>query len=160
MTEITLTVNGSTHTLPVPDGPYTLLDLLREQLGLTGAKFGCGVGQCGACTVVMNGQAVTSCTVRATKAGGATIVTIEGISDGYTLHPIQQAFIDQGAVQCGYCTPGIIMRLYALFLSNPAATKDEIADTLEHNVCRCTGYESIAAAAAAASKVLGASICP
>lgn len=147
MNEITLTVNGHSHTLSIPEGPYTLLDLLREQLGLTGSKFGCGVGRCGACTVVVNGEAVTSCTLRAKKADGAEIVTIEGISDGFVLHPLQEAFVALGAVQCGYCTPGFIMRLYALLTSKPDATKEEIAEAIEHNICRCTGYETILEAA-------------
>ena len=152
MTEITLTVNGRQHTLPIPEGRYMLLDLLREQLGLTGAKFGCGVGRCGACTVVMNGEAVTSCTLLAKKADAAEIITIEGISDGYSLHPLQEAFVASGAVQCGYCTPGFVMRLYALLTANPDASEEEIAGAIEQNICRCTGYETILDAARVAQK--------
>jgi carbon-monoxide dehydrogenase small subunit len=147
MTEITFTLNGKRHTCTIPEGRYMLLDLLRDQLGLTGAKLGCGVGRCGACTVVMNGEAVTSCTTLAKKADGAEITTIEGISDGFDLHPLQEAFVEHGAVQCGYCTPGFIMRLYALFTRKPDASPDEIAEVLEKNICRCTGYESIVEAA-------------
>ena len=143
---ITITINGRGYNPAIPEGRYTLLDLLRE-LGFTGAKFGCGVGKCGSCTVVMNGTAVTSCTIMARKADGAAVTTIEGISDGYTLHPIQEAFVEHGAIQCGYCTPGFIMRLYGLFSENPDATETEIAGEIEKNICRCTGYETIVTAA-------------
>ncbi len=152
MSEITLTVNGQSRTLAIPEGRYMLLDLLRDQLGLTGAKFGCGVGRCGACTVVMNGEAVTSCTVLAKKADGAEVTTIEGISDGFKLHPLQQAFIEHGAVQCGYCTPGFIMRLYALLSTRPDASVDAVEEALEKNICRCTGYETIVQAALEAQR--------
>jgi aerobic carbon-monoxide dehydrogenase small subunit len=145
-TTITITVNGKTYTPVIPEGRYTLLDLLRD-LGLNGAKFGCGVGKCGSCTVVMDGKAVASCTIMASKADGASVTTIEGISDGYSLHPIQEAFVDNGAIQCGYCTPGFIMRLYGLFTAKPDASEAEIAEELEKNICRCTGYETIVAAA-------------
>ena len=145
-TTITVTVNGSRYSPSLPEGRYTLLDLLRD-LGFTGAKFGCGVGKCGSCTVVMNGTAVASCTIMAHKADGAAITTIEGISDGYALHPIQEAFVEHGAIQCGYCTPGFIMRLYGLFSANPDASETEISAEIEKNICRCTGYETIVAAA-------------
>ncbi len=143
---ITITINGRAYSPTIPGSRYTLLDLLRE-LGFTGAKLGCGDGKCGACTVVMNGKAVTSCTIKAHKADGAAVTTIEGISDGYTLHPIQAAFVENGAIQCGYCTPGFIMRLHGLFSENPNASETEIAQAIEENLCRCTGYETIVAAA-------------
>lgn len=143
---ITITVNDSEYSPSIPESRYTLLDLLRD-LGFTGAKFGCGVGKCGSCTVVMNGKVVTSCTIMAHKADGAAVTTIEGISDGYALHPIQEAFVEHGAIQCGYCTPGFIMRLYGLFSANPNASETEIAEEIEKNLCRCTGYETIVAAA-------------
>ena len=143
---ITISINGREYNPAIPEGRHTLLDLLRA-LGLTGAKFGCGVGKCGSCTVVMNGKAVTSCSITARKADGAAVTTIEGISDGYALHPIQEAFVEHGAIQCGYCTPGFIMRLYGLLSENPDATETEIAAEIEKNICRCTGYETIVTAA-------------
>ncbi len=143
---ITLTVNGKLHTVEIEEGRFTLLDVLRDKLELTGAKLGCGVGQCGSCTVIMNGSAVTSCTVLARKADGAEVLTIEGLSGGYTLHPIQEAFIEAGAVQCGFCTPGIIMRTYDLLNNNPDASEEEIMNALNKHLCRCTGYEPILAA--------------
>ncbi|KPK46183.1 MAG: hypothetical protein AMK74_01060 [Nitrospira bacterium SM23_35] len=143
MPTITLTVNGSLHTVEIEEGRVTLLDVLREKLDLTGAKLGCGVGQCGSCTVIMNGEAVTSCTVLAKNADGAEILTVEGLSDGYTLHPIQEAFIEAGAVQCGFCTPGLIMRTYDLLTKKPDASNEEIVEALNKHLCRCTGYETI-----------------
>ena len=143
MPTITLTVNGIRHTVDIEEGRVTLLDVLRDKLELTGAKLGCGVGQCGACTVILNGEAVTSCTVLARKVDGGEVLTVEGLSDGYSLHPIQEAFIESGAVQCGFCTPGLIMRTYDLLTRNPRATEDEIREALEKHLCRCTGYESI-----------------
>jgi len=143
---ITIIINGRQYNPAIPEGRHTLLDLLRE-LGFTGAKFGCGVGKCGSCTVVMNGKAVTSCSIMARKADGAAVTTIEGISDGYALHPIQEAFVEHGAIQCGYCTPGFIMRLYGLLSEHPDANETEIAAEIEKNICRCTGYETIVAAA-------------
>lgn len=145
-TSVTITINGQVHNPIIPVGRYMLLDLLRN-LGFTGAKYGCGAGQCGACTVVMNGKSVTSCTVLASKAAGAEVTTIEGISSGTALHPIQEAFVEHGAVQCGYCTPGFIMRLYGLLSSQPDAPDAIIAEEVEKNICRCTGYETILAAA-------------
>jgi len=133
-----------------------LVDVLRDQFGLTGTKIGCGVGQCGACTVIMNGEPVTSCTVLAEKAEGSEVLTIEGLAKGGQLHPIQEAFIKAGAVQCGFCTPGLIMRLYALFSKNPDADETSIKDALVKHICRCTGYESILEAALLAQKELKA----
>jgi carbon-monoxide dehydrogenase small subunit len=156
MAVVKLTVNGLSCTAIVEEGRVTLLELLRDGLGLTGTKQGCGVGQCGACTVVMNGEAVTSCTVPARKAEGAEILTIEGLADGYHLHPLQQAFLDAGAVQCGFCTPGLIMRAYALLTARPKASKQEILASLDRHICRCTGYESILAAVLQAQKAMRA----
>jgi len=147
MSQIQLTVNGTSHTVQLPEGRYMLLDVLRDRLELTGAKFGCGAGKCGACTVILDGEAVTSCTVPAAKADGKDIITIEGISSKEGLHPIQQAFLDHGAVQCGYCTPGFIMRLYGLLEKKPVPDEQELHAELEKNLCRCTGYESILDAA-------------
>ena len=143
MPTIKLTVNGSTHQVEIEEGRVTLLDVLRDKLELTGAKYGCGVGQCGACTVILNGEAVTSCTVLARKADGGEVLTVEGLSDGYTLHPIQEAFVESAAVQCGFCTPGLIMRTYYLLTKNAKATEEEILEALDKHLCRCTGYESI-----------------
>jgi aerobic-type carbon monoxide dehydrogenase small subunit (CoxS/CutS family) len=152
MAIIKLTVNNIPFSVAVEEGRVTVLELLRDGLGLTGTKLGCGVGQCGACTVVMNGEAVTSCTVPARKAEGAEILTIEGLASGFRLHPLQQAFIDAGAVQCGFCTPGLIMRAYALLAARPKAAEAEIIAALDKHICRCTGYESILEAVLTAQK--------
>lgn len=152
MPGITLKVNGTLYTVEIEEGRITLLDLLRDKLDLNGSKFGCGVGKCGACTVIMNGDAVTSCTTLAEKADGTEVLTIEGLSDGYTLHPIQEAFIEAGAVQCGFCTPGLIMRSYDLLTKNPSANEQEIIDSLSGHLCRCTGYEAILEAVKLARK--------
>lgn len=152
MPTINLKVNGSRHTVEIEEGRVSLLDVLRDKLDLTGSKLGCGVGQCGSCTVIMNGEAVTSCTVLAKKADGAEVLTIEGLSDGYALHPIQQAFIESGAVQCGFCTPGLIMRSYDLLTRKPAASEEEIMESLSKHLCRCTGYEAILEAVKLAQK--------
>ena len=125
------------------EGWEKLLDVLRDKLDLTGTKRGCDDRTCGACMVVVDGEALHSCTYAAKKADGKTIVTIEGLSKGTLLHPIQEALIEAGAVQCGYCTPGIVMSLYALFTTNLDATEEEIMDVLERHLCRCTGYEAI-----------------
>jgi carbon-monoxide dehydrogenase small subunit len=135
-------VNGRRIEAEV-DPQSRLLDVLRETLHLTGTKEGCGEGECGACTVLMDGRAVNSCLVPALQAEGGDILTIEGLSDGRTLHPIQQAFVETGAVQCGFCTPGFIMATYALLKDVPAPTDEEILSALEGNLCRCTGYSKI-----------------
>jgi carbon-monoxide dehydrogenase small subunit len=143
MTEqITFTVNGEERTVAAKPARY-LLDILRDELHLTGAKRGCDNGTCGACVVVMDGRAVKSCIVPIEKLDGVNVLTVEGLSDGRTLHPVQQALIDAGAVQCGFCTPGIVMELYALFTDNLDATEDEIRRALNKHLCRCTGYEAI-----------------
>lgn len=140
--KIRLTVNGKPFEREV-DTETRLLDLLREDLHLTGTKEGCGEGECGACTVLIDGRPVNSCLVLAPQVDGAEILTIEGIADGDQLHPIQQAFVEAGAVQCGFCTPGFIMSTYALLREVRDPTDDEILSALEGNLCRCTGYEKI-----------------
>jgi carbon-monoxide dehydrogenase small subunit len=139
---IRLTVNGRLFERDV-DPELRLLDLLREDLHLTGTKEGCGEGECGACTVLFNGRAVNSCLIPAPQADGAEILTIEGLADGRGLHPIQQAYVETGAVQCGFCTPGFIMSTYALLKDHPDPSEEEILSALEGNLCRCTGYGKI-----------------
>ena len=139
---IQIRVNEEEYDLLVhPD--RTLLDLLRYDLGLTGTKEGCDEGDCGACTVIVDGKAVTSCLVLAVEVDGAAITTIEGMQTGDELHPIQQAFVDSGAVQCGFCTPGMILTTKALLDEIPDPSEDEIKHYLEGNLCRCTGYTKI-----------------
>jgi len=120
-----------------------LLDLLRNRFYLTGTKEGCSIGECGACTVIMNGKAVNSCLVLAGQCEGAEIITIEGIEKDGKLHPLQENFLKSGAIQCGFCTPGMIMSAYALLLENPNPTEEEIKDAIAGNLCRCTGYKQI-----------------
>jgi carbon-monoxide dehydrogenase small subunit len=140
--ELQFTVNDDPVKLRVLSH-VTLLEVLREDLELTGAKLGCGEGECGACSVVMNGKVVNACLVLAAECDGAEVITIEGLEKNGQLHPLQQAFVDQGAVQCGYCTPGMIMAAYALLEANPSPSEDEIKRGLEGNLCRCTGYQKI-----------------
>lgn len=139
---LTITVNKTKYTLDVPPS-MTLLEILREKLNLTGTKEGCGKGECGACTVIMNGLAVNSCLVLATSADGTQIETIEGLEVSGRLHPLQEAFINEGAVQCGFCTPGMIMSAKALLDKNADPHDNEIKEALEGNLCRCTGYSKI-----------------
>ncbi len=142
MKQIRLMVNGESHELSVP--PWrTLLEVIREVLGLTGTKEGCSLGECGACTVIMDGKAVNSCLVLAAEADGKQIVTIEGLADGNKLHPIQQAFVEHGGLQCGFCTPGMIMSAKALLDETPTPTEEEIRRGIAGNLCRCTGYTKI-----------------
>lgn len=143
MTErITFTVNGVERTVE-PDPRMKLIDVLREELGMTGTKQGCDNSTCGACTVVVNGKAVKSCRFGLDKLDGAEVLTIEGLADGAQLHPIQEALIEAGAIQCGFCTPGIVMELYALFTENLDAPEADIGKALNKHLCRCTGYETI-----------------
>ena len=140
--KIQLTVNGQLFELEVPL-KRILVDLLREDLGLMGTKVGCGAGECGACTVLLDGKAVCSCMLLAVEADGGLITTIEGLAEGEQLHPLQKAFIKQGAAQCGYCTPGMIMSAKALLDENPHPDEQEIKTALSGNFCRCTGYAAI-----------------
>ena len=150
--DISFSVNGRKYSLEV-DPKESLMDILRERLDLTGTKNGCQTGHCGACTVIMNGEAVKSCMVNAKKLQDSDILTIEGISNGYHLHPIQEAFIKSSAVQCGFCTPGYIMTLYALLEKNPNAPESEIRSALKDHLCRCTGYKPILEAALLAQEL-------
>lgn len=136
---IELTVNGTPRSVEITPS-MRLLDMLRNVLGLTSVKEGCSEGECGACTVLLGGKAVTSCTVLAVQARGKSVVTIEGLSSDGALHPIQQAFVDHDAIQCGFCTPGMIMSAYALLKHTPSPTREEIQRGIEGNLCRCTGY--------------------
>lgn len=140
--EIKFTVNGQPEHATVP-ATMTLLDLLRDRLALTGTKEGCGIGECGACTVLLDGKPVTSCLVLAVEAEGHDIETIEGEAVGGELSVLQQAFIDAGATQCGFCTPGMIMSARALLNRTPNPSDEEIVEAIAGNLCRCTGYEAI-----------------
>lgn len=132
----------------------TLLSVLRDQLDLTGAKCGCGTGDCGACTVLLDGEAVRSCIVPVKNAVGKQIITIEGLARGSELHPIQRAFVERGAIQCGFCTPGMILAAKALLDHNPNPTEDEIRAAIRFNLCRCTGYARIVEAVLYAAELL------
>jgi carbon-monoxide dehydrogenase small subunit len=139
---ITLTINGSAEQVDVL-GHMTLLQMLREKVGLTGTKNGCAAGECGACTVIMNGEPVNSCMVLAAECDGADIVTIEGLSKDGKLNVVQQSIISEGGVQCGFCTPGMLISAHALLKRNANPTELEIAEALVGNLCRCTGYARI-----------------
>lgn len=153
MKEIQLNVNGKDYSLNI-DENMRLIDLLRDELGLLGTKEGCGEGECGACTVIMDGETVTSCLVMAFQAHGSHILTIEGLERDGKIHPIQQAFIDVGAVQCGFCTPGMILSAKALLDKNPNPTREEIREGISGNLCRCTGYNKIVDAVELAIKYI------
>ena len=152
--EMTFIVNGEEYNVQV-DIRRTLLEVLRETLGLTGTKEMCNKGDCGGCTVIMDGKPILSCLTLAVEAQGKQIVTIEGLAEGFKLHPIQQAFVDKGAIQCGYCTPGFIMSAKALLDKNPRPTEEQIKEGIANNICRCTGYVQIVEAIQAAAKVMG-----
>jgi len=140
--KIELTINGKKYNLMVK--PHrTLLDILRDEVGLLGTKKGCDTGDCGACTVIMDGKAVNSCLILGVEANGKEILTIEGLAKDGKLHPLQQAFIDHGAIQCGYCSPGMIMAAKALLDKNPRPTELEVKEAIAGNICRCTGYVKI-----------------
>ena len=139
---ITVTVNDEKYTRDVAVS-RTLLEFVREDLGLTGAKEGCNEGECGACTVILDGKAISSCMYLAVDADGKSVVTIEGLASGGKLHPLQQAFIDEGAVQCGFCTPGMVLTAKAILDEVPNPSEDEIRKMMEGNLCRCTGYNRI-----------------
>ena len=152
----TITVNGVQRSV-MAEPRTTLLSVLRREFGLLGTKQGCDNGVCGACTVVVNGKAVKSCVQQMGKIDGAEIVTIEGLANGTDVHPIQRALIDAGAIQCGFCTPGIVMELYAVLSANPRPSKDELFKALNRHLCRCTGYEAIVEGADLAVEYLGKS---
>lgn len=139
---LTMTVNGKRVTVHT-ESDELLVDVLRDRLGLIGTKIGCNEGECGACTVIMDGHAVLSCLIPALRAQDRQITTIEGLSDGRTLHPLQKAFVEHGAVQCGYCIPGFIMSAKALLDEKEHPTRDEIKEAIAGNLCRCTGYVKI-----------------
>jgi carbon-monoxide dehydrogenase small subunit len=139
---IMMTVNGEPEQVDIPSN-MTLLGMLREKLALTGTKNGCTAGECGACTVLMNGEPVNSCMVLAVECNGAEIITVEGLALDGQLHPVQQALIDTGGVQCGYCTPGVLVTARALLDRNPHPSEAEICEAMVGNLCRCTGYVRI-----------------
>ena len=150
-TVIKFKVNGRWVDIEVPSH-WTLLRLLREKLGLTGTKEGCGIGECGACTVLLDGMPVNSCLILAPKVGGREVHTVEGLGSRASLHPLQKSFMGHGAVQCGFCTPGILMSSKALIDKNPHPTRGEIKEAISGHLCRCTGYHQIIEAIEAAKK--------
>lgn len=153
--ELRITVNGDAYHLFV-EPHCTLLEVIRDVIGLTGTKNGCGMGECGACTVLLDGKPVNSCLVLGHEADGQEVLTVEGISTGGTLHPIQKAFVEHGAIQCGFCTPGMMMSTKALLDQNPKANRAEIRNVLKGNLCRCTGYIKIMEAVEAAEDMIQA----
>jgi len=152
-TIIQMTVNGE-HVETAVHPNRTLLEFLREDLGLTGTKHGCGLGDCGACTVILDGKAVNSCLVLAVQAQGREVLTIEGLAENGSLHPVQQAFVDKGAIQCGFCSPGMILSAKVLLDENPNPTELEIRTALSGNLCRCTGYQKIVEAVQEAAETI------
>ncbi len=150
MAQITVTINGVSYTRDV-EPRLLLVDFIRDVIGLTGTNIGCDTTQCGACTIHMDGMAVKSCTVLAVQADGSQLTTIEGLATNGKLHPMQQAFWDQHGLQCGYCTPGMIMAASKLVENNPGITEEQIRHGLEGNFCRCTGYQNIVKAVAQAA---------
>ncbi len=139
---LSLRVNGETHSVAA-EPHHTLLEVLREEMGLTGTKHGCELGECGACTVLVDGAPVLSCLTLPIELEGAEVTTVEGLARGPELHPLQTAFAEEAAAQCGYCTPGILMAAKALLDRNPAPTREEMAQAIAGNLCRCTGYTAI-----------------
>lgn len=150
---IQLTVNGEPVEAAVEPNK-TLLQFLREDMGLTGAKHGCGLGDCGACTVILDGRPINSCLVLAVQANNREVLTIEGIAEDGKLHPIQQAFVEEGAVQCGFCSPGMILSAKALLEDNPKPDEKEIRTAISGNLCRCTGYQKIVEAIQSAAQTM------
>jgi len=153
MMEIEITINGRARRFDVEPNKL-LLNLVRDELHLTGTKYGCGIGECGACTVHMDGQAVLACMVLAVDADGRSVTTIEGVAEGDKLDPVQESYIEEGAIQCGFCTPGFIMTTKALLKENPDPSEGEIREYLKGNYCRCTGYVNIIKAVQSAAKKL------
>ena len=148
-TVLRMTINGHPVEVPAP-AERILLDLLREDLNLTGTKRGCDLGTCGCCTVLLDGRPTLSCLTLAAMADGRVVTTIEGVSTGAALHPVQRAFVDHGATQCGFCTPGFVLSAIALLRDRPNASRQEILDAISGNLCRCTGYTKIVEAIQAA----------
>ncbi len=148
--EIEITVNGRRRRFDVEPNKL-LLNLVRDELYLTGTKYGCGIGECGACTVLLDGEAVLACMVLAVDADGRSVETVEGVADGDKLDPIQEAYIEEGAIQCGFCTPGFIMTTKALLKETPDPSEAEIREYLKGNYCRCTGYVNIVKAVQSAA---------
>lgn len=153
-TLVELTVNGDRCELAV-EPQTTLVEALRRQLGLTGTKEGCGTGECGSCTVLLDGKAILSCLTLASDCAGRAVTTVEGLADGDGLTPVQRAFIEAGAVQCGFCTPGMVLSATALLAETPRPSPAEIRQALEGNLCRCTGYNKIVDAVNRAAELLG-----
>jgi len=159
MVDITVRVNGATRTASA-EARKTLADFLREDLDLTGTHLGCEHGVCGACTVIVDGRAVRSCLMLAVQAAGCEVTTVEGLADDGTLSALQQAFIDNHGLQCGFCTPGMLITLTEMLRENPQPTEQEVREALTGNLCRCTGYAGIVAAALDAAKRLRAAAAP
>jgi carbon-monoxide dehydrogenase small subunit len=153
MSRIKLNVNEEIYEIDVEPN-WTLLHVLRERLRFTGTKCGCETGDCGACSVILNGKVVNSCLVLAVEADGAAVTTIEGLAREGRLHPVQKAFVDKGAIQCGYCTPGLVMASKAFLDRNPDPTEQDVRHNLEGNICRCTGYTKIIEAVLSAAKTM------
>jgi len=151
--KISFSINGHAREVEV-DPEMMLIDVIRDVLDLTGTKHGCDNATCGTCTVILNGKAVKSCNTAVKKASGATLLTIEGLAKGKELHPIQKSIAESGAIQCGFCTPGIVMELFGLLDSKPEATETEINNALNKHLCRCTGYEPIQDGALMAQKII------
>jgi len=151
--EIILNVNGVNHRIDIHEEDR-LIDVLREKLYLTGTKEGCGEGECGACTVIIDGETVNACMILAFQGEGRKIITIEGLNRNDGLHPIQQAFLEEGAVQCGFCIPGMVLSAKVVLDKNPSPSRDEIRESISGNLCRCTGYNKIVDAIERASRLL------
>jgi carbon-monoxide dehydrogenase small subunit len=153
MANVSFTFNGESIGAKVPDNTL-LVDFIRETLGATGTHIGCDTSQCGACVVHINGESVKSCTMLAVMANGQEVTSIEGIADGHKMHPMQKAFHENHGLQCGFCTPGMVMSAIELVTKNPTATEQEIREGLEGNICRCTGYHNIVKSVQAAAQVM------
>jgi aerobic-type carbon monoxide dehydrogenase small subunit (CoxS/CutS family) len=159
MKTVQFELNGSSVSVSVNEGE-PLLWVIREQLGLTGTKFGCGEGFCGSCTVIMNGEAVRSCSIPTTEAAGSKVLTIEGLSHNGSLHPLQEEFVKLDALQCGYCTPGMIMNAYGLLLTNPEPSREDVIIAMDDNLCRCGAHGRIIQAIQNAGKRMKKTVAP